>query len=259
MAFQAPFWNALTSWSRTLASSSLRVDNVTVKYGDFIALQNVSIDVKAGQITTVIGANGAGKSTLLKAISGLQRIAAGSIQLDSTELHKIPRHRITRLGVVQVPEARGIFPDMTVEENLYLAALYKRRSWTTRGAKDALAPAFEQFPVLYDKRSAHAATLSGGQQQMLSLARSFLLEPKVLLADELSFGLAPVVTEVVFQHVAELNAKFGTTVLMVEQNVGRALEMCSYVYVLRTGRVVHEGAPDALLEDREHLFEHMIG
>ena len=242
-----------------MASSTLRLENVSVRYGDFTALQDVSIDAKAGEITTVIGANGAGKSTLMKAISGLQRISAGSIQLDSKELRRLPRHVITRMGVVQVPEARGIFPDMTVEENLFLAALYKRRSWITRGAKDSLEPAFEQFPILYDKRSDHAATLSGGQQQMLSLARSFLLEPKVLLADELSFGLAPVVTETVFKHVADLNAKHGTTVLMVEQNVGRALEMASYVYVLRTGRVVYEGDPGALLDDRDNLFEHMIG
>jgi branched-chain amino acid transport system ATP-binding protein len=240
-------------------SSVLRVDGLTVKYGDFTALSDVSIDVPKNSITAVLGANGAGKTTLLRAISGLHRARAGSITLDSRRIDNLPPHDISRLGVVQLPEARGVFPDMTVEENLALAALYHRRSWFVGRMREILDPVYEDFPMLSQKRSLPAWTLSGGQQQLLAVARSFLLEPTVLLADELSFGLAPITADIVFGRVTKTNTENGTTVLMVEQNVGRALEMASYVYVLRTGSVVYAGPAAQLLADKDELFSHMVG
>jgi branched-chain amino acid transport system ATP-binding protein len=240
-------------------SSVLRVDGLTVKYGDFTALRDVSVEVQKSSITAVLGANGAGKTTLLRAISGLHRARAGSITLDSRRIDNLPPHAISRLGVVQLPEARGVFPDMTVEENLALAALYHRRSWLAGKTREILEPVYADFPMLAQKRFQPAGTLSGGQQQLLAVARSFLLEPAVLLADELSFGLAPITADIVFGRVTQTNNENGTTVLMVEQNVGRALEMASYVYVLRMGSVVYAGPAAELLADKEELFSHMVG
>jgi branched-chain amino acid transport system ATP-binding protein len=240
-------------------SSALRVSGITVNYGDFAALTDVSIEVAKNSITAVLGANGAGKTTLLRAISGIVRLKAGTITFGEQRIDADPPHTISRRGIVQLPEARGVFPDMTVEENLTLAALYGRKSFLSTRARELVEPVFADFPMLAEKRSSPAWTLSGGQQQLLAIARSLLLKPVVLLADELSFGLAPIMADAVFERVAQVNAQHGTTVLMVEQNVGRALEMASQVYVLRTGSVVYAGPAEPLQDDKEKLFSYMIG
>jgi branched-chain amino acid transport system ATP-binding protein len=239
--------------------SALQVTRATVRYGDFTALREVSVDVATGEITAVLGANGAGKTTLLRAISGIIRLREGSVTFGNRRIDKEAPHVISRLGIVQLPEARGVFPDMTVEENLMLAALYRGRSPWRTSAKGHLEPVYAAFPMLAAKRTALAWTLSGGQQQLLAVARSLLLKPAVLLADELSFGLAPIMVDAVFDQVGRANSEDGTTVLMVEQNVGRALAMASQVYVLRTGSVVYSGPPEPLLNDKEKLFSYMIG
>ncbi len=241
-----------------MPSPSLQVTGITVKYGDFTALRDVTVEAAGNSITAVLGANGAGKTTLLRTISGIVRPRAGSVTLGDRRLDTQAPHVVARLGVVQLPEGRGVFPDMTVEENLVLAALYHRRSPWSTAAKKQLEPVYEQFPMLAQKRAAHAWTLSGGQQQLLAIARSLLLRPAVLLADELSFGLAPIMADAVFDQVAQANTEDGTTVLMVEQNVGRALEMASQVYVLRTGSVVYAGPAQPLIENKDKLFSYMI-
>jgi branched-chain amino acid transport system ATP-binding protein len=242
-----------------LVAKPLQVSGLTVSYGDFTALRDVSIEVAEHSITAVLGANGAGKTTLLQTISGIIRPRSGSISIGDRRIDKDPPHVIARLGIVQLPEARGVFPDMTVEENLILAVLCARKSVLSTRAKELIDPVYADFPMLAQKRASPAWTLSGGQQQLLAVARSLLLKPTILLADELSFGLAPIMADAVFDKVAQANAERGTTVLMVEQNVGRALEMASHVYVIRTGSVVYSGPAQPLRQDRESLFSHMTG
>ncbi len=211
----------------------LEVKDLVVRYGAIEALHGVSLSVERGQIVTLIGSNGAGKTTTLRAISGLVRAAAGSITFEGRPIANQPPHRILRQGLVQSPEGRGIFANMTVAENLDLGAF-------ARDDKAGIASDREKslslFPRLRERLSQNAGTLSGGEQQMLAMARALLARPKLLLLDEPSLGLAPQVVQTIFQIIREINAA-GTTILLVEQNAHMALSISHFGYVLEVGRI----------------------
>ena len=225
----------------------LEVRDLHVKYGAVEALKGVSIDVDEGEIVTLIGANGAGKTTMLKTISGLRPIASGSISFDGRDIGGVPAHRLVEMGLCQAPEGRGIFPGMTVLENLEMGA-YARRD----RAKAALAPdlerVFELFPRLRERRRQSGGTLSGGEQQMLAIGRALMARPKLLLLDEPSMGLAPMLVAQIFRIIGDINEQ-GTTILLVEQNAAQALQRAGRAYVLETGRMVRSADARALLDD----------
>jgi branched-chain amino acid transport system ATP-binding protein len=222
----------------------LVVREINSYYGHIHALKDVSIDLEKGEIVTIIGANGAGKSTLLKTISGLVRPRTGSVRFEGEELTELPPHEIVAKGVIQVPEGRRIFSQLTVMENLEMGAFLKKDS---KSKKENLERVFELFPRLKERRRQVAGTLSGGEQQMLAIGRALMGEPKVLLLDEPSMGLAPVLVEGIFETIVRLNAD-GTTILLVEQNARMALEVAKRGYVLQTGTVV-------LMDSAENLAE----
>jgi len=224
----------------------LEVDHLSSGYGRLVALHEVSISVPQGALVTVLGANGAGKTTLLKTISGLIPCRQGFIRLEGLEIRARPPHEITRLGVSHVPEGRRIFPECTVLENLRLGAYTVKDHAVYEERLDAVCTL---FPRLRERLRQQAGTLSGGEQQMLALGRALMLKPRILLLDEPSLGLAPLVVEMLFDRIVEINAD-GTTILLIEQNVHLALEIASYAYVLRSGRVVAEGTPPQLAEAR---------
>lgn len=225
-------------------TKALEVRGVNSYYGHIHALKDVSIDLEKGEIVTIIGANGAGKSTLLKTISGLVRPRTGSVKFEGEELTDLPPHEIVAKGVIQVPEGRRIFSQLTVMENLEMGAFLKKDSKTKR---ENLERVFELFPRLKERRKQVAGTLSGGEQQMLAIGRALMGEPKVLLLDEPSMGLAPVLVEGIFETIVRLNAD-GTTILLVEQNARMALEAAKRGYVLQTGTVV-------LMDSAQNLAE----
>ena len=214
----------------------LAVDQLSVDYGGLRALHSVSLSVPAGAVVALLGANGAGKSTTLRAISGLVKPAAGRIELDGRRIDGRRPHQIARLGLLQVPEGRGIFPSLTVRANLKMA------SYITGKGDSAEEEAIARFPALAERLEQTAGTLSGGEQQMLALARALLARPRLLLLDEISMGLAPLIVGKLFEEVRAMAAS-GVTVLLVEQYVSAALEMSDYVYVLDKGRVVDVGQP----------------
>jgi branched-chain amino acid transport system ATP-binding protein len=226
----------------------LEVRNLSVNYGAIKALHSVNVRVGAGEIVTLIGCNGAGKSTTLRAISGIVRAAEGEILFEGKPIHRMPPHEIVRLGIAQSPEGRGIFPNMTVSENLELGAFARPRSERAQIEKDR-ERALNLFPRLRERISQSAGTLSGGEQQMLAMARALLAKPRLLLLDEPSLGLAPQVVQTIFKIIREINhpesaARGGgapTTVLLVEQNAHMALQVANRAYVLEVGRVVREG------------------
>jgi branched-chain amino acid transport system ATP-binding protein len=213
----------------------LAVDDLHVAYGAIHALQGVSLNVAAGEIVTLIGANGAGKSTLLRAVSGLVRPQSGAIVYDGTvRLDALPPHTIVRAGISHVPEGRHVFANLTVKENLLLGA-YQRRDRAE--IAQTLERTFVLFPVLRERLAQSAATLSGGEQQMLAIGRALMARPQLLLLDEPSLGLAPRVVQTIFQIIREINAQ-GTTILLVEQNAHQALRVAHRGYVLQTGSIV---------------------
>jgi branched-chain amino acid transport system ATP-binding protein len=212
----------------------LEVENVHTYYGQIHALKGVSLTVDKGEIVTLIGANGAGKSTLLKTMSGLLRLRQGSIRLDGEELTRYPPHEIVSKGVVQVPEGRRVFGRLTVTENLEMGAFAISDPELVR---ENLERVFNLFPRLKDRHKQVAGTLSGGEQQMLATGRALMANPRLLLMDEPSMGLAPVLVDSVFEIIRRLNAE-GTTILLVEQNARMALQVASRGYVLQSGAVV---------------------
>jgi branched-chain amino acid transport system ATP-binding protein len=221
----------------------LEVEDLRVAYGEVEAVRGVSLRVPPGALVTLIGANGAGKTTTLAALSGLVRPRAGRIALDGQDITGWRSHRRVAAGLVQVPEGREILTSMTVQENLELGA------WHQRGHLDAgLDDVFRRFPILAERRGLSAASLSGGEQQMLAIARALLARPRVLLLDEPSMGLAPLLVDEVFAAVERIRAD-GTTVLLVEQNAHRALRAADHGYVMETGEIVLDGPADALLSD----------
>jgi branched-chain amino acid transport system ATP-binding protein len=221
----------------------LELTGVEARYGQVRALRDVSLAVDEGQIVAVLGANGAGKTTTLRAISGTVR-SSGEIVLDGRKLGRHGPEAVARLGVAHVPEGRGTFAELSVEENLKLGA------YTRRGSIDADEKRMsEYFPWLEERSGQHAGTLSGGEQQMLALARALMSRPRLLLLDEPSLGLAPLVTREIFRIVRELNEQDGLTVLVVEQNAAIALEVASHAYVLEVGAVAVSGSSEELARD----------
>ena len=228
----------------------LKVDNLEVCYGVISALQDVSVEIAPGEIVTLIGANGAGKTTLLRTISGLIRPARGTMRWladgkTGASLESLRPHEIVRLGVSHVPEGRQVFPHLSVRENLLLGA-YQQSSKPQ--IQQDVQRCYEQFPVLSERRDQRAGTLSGGEQQMLAIGRALMARPKLLLLDEPSLGLAPLVVRKIFQIIKEINAA-GTTIFLVEQNAHMALGVANRAYVLQSGRVIKTDRAAALLED----------
>lgn len=221
----------------------LVLNNVSVNYGVIQAIKNVSFSVKEGEIVALIGANGAGKSTSLRAISGLSKAATGTITFNGETISNLPADQIVKKGISQCPEGRGIFLNLSVEENLDLGAWTQKDKSTL---KQDLEHAFELFPRLKERRKQNAGTLSGGEQQMLTIARALMAHPKILLLDEPSLGLAPQIIERIFDIIVKIN-KEGKTVLMVEQNALQALEISHRGIVLETGHVVLQGSSKELL------------
>jgi branched-chain amino acid transport system ATP-binding protein len=219
----------------------LQVERLDSRYGRIPALSSVSLDVGDGELVALVGANGAGKSTLLRAISGVQPVTAGAIRFDGQDLAPMHARKRVQLGIVQVPEGRQVFGPLSVEDNLKLGAF-------ARGARDGLAKIFSLFPALADKRCELAGNLSGGQQQMLAMGRALMAEPRLLLLDEPSMGLAPKLVAEIFACISALK-KLGTTILLVDQNARAALGIADRGYVMETGRVVLAGSANQLLHD----------
>jgi len=226
----------------------LQLDRVSVDYGSFRALDQVSIHVEEGELVVLLGANGAGKSSIFLTISGLNRAAAGSIRFRDKELCGLKPSRIVHDGVVHCPEGRKLFPGMSVLKNLTLGA-YVHRS-DKRGVSRTLEEVFALFPILHEKKDETAGSLSGGQQQMVAIGRALMGRPKALLLDEPSLGLAPLVVKQVFEVLEKIN-RAGTTVLLAEQNAYAALNIASRAYVIESGRIVLEGGRDELLNNEQ--------
>ncbi len=223
----------------------LKVEGLKVRYGMIEAIKGISFEVHDGEIVTLIGANGAGKTTTMHAISDLVPAAEGSIQLDGVELTKVPGHKIVGMGLAQVPEGRRVFAQQTVEENLILGSYLRKDQGAI--AQD-MEEVFQIFPRLGERRSQAAGTLSGGEQQMLAMGRALMAKPSILLLDEPSMGLSPLLVSEIFQIIEDINQR-GTTILLVEQNAKRALAIASRAYVLETGRITLQGTGMELAND----------
>jgi branched-chain amino acid transport system ATP-binding protein len=225
----------------------LEVRDVVVHYGRIRALHGVSLKVHEGELVTLLGSNGAGKTTMMRAISGLRPLSSGSVWFDGRDISRVKAHRRVSDGLIQAPEGRGVFPGMTVTENLEMGC-YGRKFPSKAEHRERLDWVFETFPRLAERRSQVGGTLSGGEQQMLAIGRSLMARPKVLLLDEPSMGLAPMVISQIFKIIAEINAQ-GTTVLLVEQNAQQALSRSHRAYILETGEVTRTGEARELLHD----------
>jgi branched-chain amino acid transport system ATP-binding protein len=232
----------------------LRIENLDFSYGDLQVLWGISLEVKQGEIVTVLGGNGAGKSTTLKNISRLVRASRGTITFEGTDLGKLESHQVVELGVVQVPEGRRIFPEMTVLENLRMGSFIKS---TRPDRQRNIERAFTLFPRLAERQKQLGGTLSGGEQQMLAIGRGLMTNPRLLLLDEPSLGLSPLFVKNIFEIIKEIN-KQGTTILLVEQNVFQSLRISHRAYVLETGRVVLSGTGEELLGN-EHVKKAFLG
>lgn len=221
----------------------LNIQGINVYYGNIHAIKDVSFHVDAGEIVTLIGANGAGKSTILKTISGLLRTRSGEIVFDGQDIRSTAPHRIVGMGLAHVPEGRRVFLSMSVEENLEMGAFTQPGS----GVGASLADVYERFPRLKERRRQIAGTLSGGEQQMLAMGRALMSRPRLLMLDEPSMGLAPILVQQIFDIIRELHAA-GTTILLVEQNARMALSIADRGYVLETGSIVLEGTGQELMQ-----------
>ena len=220
-----------------MAEPMLKIDNIDVYYGAIHALKGISLEVNEGEIVTLIGANGAGKSTTLRTISGLLKPKTGSITFLGQDIAGVRAHEIVKKGISQVPEGRRVFAEMTVMENLDLGAFVRKDK---AGIQQDLKHVFELFPRLEERKNQSAGTLSGGEQQMLAMGRALMSRPKLLLLDEPSMGLAPLLIKEIFNIIVDIN-KSGTTVLLVEQNANMALSIANRAYVLETGRITLSG------------------
>lgn len=232
----------------------LKVNNIDMSYGDLQVLWDVSFEVEEGEIVVLVGANGAGKSSILKTISGLQQVSKGTIILNGENISNVNPSEVIKHGVVHVPEGRKLFNEMTVEENLIMGALYgeaKEKRYET------IKECYSLFPRLDERKKQLAGTLSGGEQQMVAVARGLMSKPKILMLDEPSLGLAPVLVQDIFNTIKSIN-KQGITVLLVEQNVQSTLTFCDRAYVLENGKVVLEGTGQELLNN-EHVKTAFLG
>jgi branched-chain amino acid transport system ATP-binding protein len=224
----------------------LEIKNLAVNYGAIVALHGISLSVPAGKIVTLIGANGAGKTTTLKTISGLLKPASGEILYDGKNIGGLPPHKIVAHGISQSPEGRMVFANLTVLENLQLGAYLQKDKQVIRRE---LEHVFVLFPRLKEREKQIAGTLSGGEQQMLAIGRALMSRPKLLLLDEPSLGLAPLLVKTIFERIVQINREQGLTILLVEQNANLALEISHYGYVLETGKVVLQGDSQALRQN----------
>ena len=224
----------------------LKVDNINVYYGAIHAIKGISFEVNEGEIVTLIGANGASKSTTLQTVSGLLRSRTGSIEFNGENISHVPAHKLVYKGLAQVPEGRRIFLQMSVEENLEMGAFTQKNA----GIDADLESVYEQFPRLRERKKQIAGTLSGGEQQMLAMGRALMSHPKLLMLDEPSMGLAPILVEQIFDIIRQLH-KNGTTILLVEQNAQMALSVADRAYVLETGKITLSGTGKELAESDE--------
>jgi branched-chain amino acid transport system ATP-binding protein len=232
----------------------LEVNKIDVYYGDLQALRNVSIDVEPGEIVSVIGSNGAGKSSLLKTISGMLRPRQGTISLDGRDISQTPSSRIVEQGISHVPEGRQLFPTMTVLENLEMGAQFDR---TKKVQQETMGQVFTYFPRLKERLEQKAGTLSGGEQQMLAMGRGLMSRPNLMMLDEPSLGLAPVLVSTIFEIIEQINQQ-GTSILLIEQNVFHSLKISNRGYVLENGQVVLSSAGPELLEN-PHIRKMYLG
>ena len=224
----------------------LEVDDIHTYYGNIHALKGVSLAVEQGEIVTLIGGNGAGKTTTLNTISGILRPRTGTVRLDGQDLGRVAPHKVVALGVVQVPEGRRTFARLTVEENLRMGGY----TVSKQDVDDGVGRAFEMFPRLKERRTQIAGTLSGGEQQMLAMGRALMSKPKVLLLDEPSMGLAPVLVDAIFDTIRKLHAE-GTTILLIEQNARMALQVADRGYVIESGQILLTDTAENLRENEE--------
>jgi branched-chain amino acid transport system ATP-binding protein len=231
----------------------LEVEHLEVSYGRIAAIKDISLTVAEGEIVTLVGANGAGKTTTLKTLSGLRRVGAGTVRFDGKDITGMPGHLRVRAGLCQAPEGRGIFPGMTVMENLSMGSYIHGRS-----DPEDLARVFDLFPRLKEREKQSGGTLSGGEQQMLAIGRALMSKPRLLLLDEPSMGLAPQLIQLIFRIIREINQQ-GTTVLLVEQNAAQALAIADRAYVLETGSVVKTGTGAELLGDESVVAAYLGG
>jgi branched-chain amino acid transport system ATP-binding protein len=232
---------------RQAEARMLKLDGVSASYGSVPAISDVAIEIGAGEAVGLLGANGAGKSTTLRAISGQVKPSKGRLTFDGIDLTSLPPYRIPELGIAHVPEGRQVFPEMTVQENLEIGA-YVPKARADRAQTMQLV--YEIFPRLADRRRQLAGTMSGGEQQMLAVGRGLMLKPRLLMLDEPSLGLAPVMTDVTFDKIGEIH-KLGTAILLVEQNVSRALSLVTRAYVLESGKVIMHGSSEELANNKQ--------
>ena len=234
--------------------SFLSLDKVEVRYGDAIALFGISLEVPKAEIVSIVGSNGAGKSTTIKTISGLLKPSRGQILFEGRRMKDIPAHAVVDLGIIQIPEGRQLFPYMTTRENLELGS-YTREA--RKRVNDSLRKVFALFPVLQERETQLAGTLSGGEQQMLAVGRGLMALPKLLMLDEPSLGLAPITVKSIFEAIAKINQS-GTTILLVEQDVKKSLSLARRGYVMENGRITLQGEAQELLLN-EHLKKAYLG
>jgi branched-chain amino acid transport system ATP-binding protein len=223
----------------------LKLESIESYYGKIQALKGISLEIPAGGIIAILGANGAGKSTTLRTISGLIQPASGQILFQGELIHRVPPHRIVRLGICQVPEGRDVFMGLTVQENLKMGAFTRKEG---KEVQKNLERIYVSFPILKDRSRQQAGTLSGGEQQMLAIARGLMSNPKLMLLDEPSLGLAPLMVEEIFQIIKEINRE-GVTILLVEQNANMALQTAQYGYVMETGHIALHDTAENLIEN----------
>jgi branched-chain amino acid transport system ATP-binding protein len=232
----------------------LTIDKLNFSYGDMQVLWDIDLQVREGEIVTVVGSNGAGKSTTLKNISRLVKWHAGSIAFNGTDLSRMEPHEVVECGIIQVPEGRKIFPEMTVLENLRMGSFIRS---ARKNRETNVERVFSLFPRLKEREKQLGGTMSGGEQQMLAIARGLMANPRLLLLDEPSLGLSPLFVKNIFDIITEINRQ-GVTILLVEQNVFQSLRICNRAYVLETGRVVLTGTGEALLND-DHVKKAFLG
>ena len=243
---------------RNEITTLLSVENLTVAYGAVEALRGVSLEIKEGDVVAVLGANGAGKTTLLKAISGLVPIKTGVIKLKGEDLSTYPAFKLAEMGIMHIPEGRRVFSTLSVEENLNLGSWSVRKKIPSQELQKNMDWVYNLFPILKTRRKQLAGTLSGGEQQMLSIGRGLVSQPKVLLLDEPSLGLAPVLVQEIFQVIRQIHEQEGVSILLVEQNARKALGIADYGYILEAGKIALHDAAASLKKD-EHVKAAYLG